>query len=431
MSECQCYKSKKELDRKCEHKALNGSKYCGVHKSCTILFGKQLQHPRTEQPPSPSSSKPPDHRKKTAQRFLSESQKPSSLRTVTKVPIQLTKLSGPNQFYYFNLKKLGKKIVLMGEMHSILGICKNVPVDYVEVHDWIESLVLESPECIDLFIEVEQGVYRNKDYGYRLKLNNYPSGLIALRERFAKCHESAVYVKDPVCYDGKLRVHWTDLRHIRKPIIADSPFNEIYLRTYRIPEPIREYNDDEYMSFLRYQIGLENGAQIRERYTKYYRTFAGLSGIVLREDYQMYEEQRDISVAFINKELNKLDPRIDRKNFLETLCNVERDVAFPLIPYKTYGGLLILPMDAYFLLRIFTSFDKSKMARGPRYCQDDFDSSPRNIIAYVGGAHSLIYVEFIKRFFGTPPEISVDLTSDVKTRELSCITLPKPFNFFE
>lgn len=138
----------------------------------------------------------------------------------------------------------------------------------------------------------------------------------------------------------------------------------------------------------------------------------------------IYETQRDLSVALINKELNKLDPRINRVEFLETLCNVERYVGKP-----TYNGLLTLPMDTYLLLRLFTSFDKSKMSRGPRYCQDDYYSTPRHIIVYVGGMHVIIYNEFIKSFFNTQPEISI--SSDMETKYSSCITLSKPLMFFE
>ena len=45
---CQCYKSKSQTNLQCPHKALNGSKYCGIHRNCQIIFGQDLLLQDTE-----------------------------------------------------------------------------------------------------------------------------------------------------------------------------------------------------------------------------------------------------------------------------------------------------------------------------------------------------------------------------------------------
>jgi hypothetical protein len=135
----------------------------------------------------------------------------------------------------------------------------------------------------------------------------------------------------------------------------------------------------------------------------------------------LYEKQRNVSVQYINKELSKLDPRIDRTEFLELLCSVERHMR-----PNTYHGLLVIQMDAYLLSRLFVIFDKSKMNRGPQYCRDEYYVTPRHIIIHAGSMHTLLYEVFMKSFFQFDPKLSV-----VDKLKGGCVTLPKPFIFFE
>ncbi len=43
--QCQCYKSKKESTIQCPRAALKGSKYCGYHQNCGVVFSEGLSKP--------------------------------------------------------------------------------------------------------------------------------------------------------------------------------------------------------------------------------------------------------------------------------------------------------------------------------------------------------------------------------------------------
>jgi hypothetical protein len=43
--QCACYKSKKEPHLLCPHKALKGSKYCGIHRNCQVTVMSSMKDP--------------------------------------------------------------------------------------------------------------------------------------------------------------------------------------------------------------------------------------------------------------------------------------------------------------------------------------------------------------------------------------------------
>ena len=46
---CQCYESQKEKSVQCSLNAKEGSKYCGIHKNCRIIFGQMAKSEQKKQ----------------------------------------------------------------------------------------------------------------------------------------------------------------------------------------------------------------------------------------------------------------------------------------------------------------------------------------------------------------------------------------------
>lgn len=146
---------------------------------------------------------------------------------------KLTKLSGPHYFLYFKIPD-GRKILFLGETHNLEGIC-NDSINTYPIHKWLYDLILNGPECVDLFVEddiaIEMPYEFIEDNGRIEKLSNYSldetskrgyssgrSGLAAIKNTFEDCK----YLNSD-CPLNKLRYHFIDAR-IFKYINSENNF---------------------------------------------------------------------------------------------------------------------------------------------------------------------------------------------------------------
>ena len=98
----------------------------------------------------------------------------------------------------------------------------------------------------------------------------------------------------------------------------------------------------------------------------------------------------------IDKELAKMDKSIDKTKMLETLLDAYMKMQ-NIYPY--FVLIMQIPMDIYFLSRLFIKFDKRKMkTRGPESCRSAKYRQIKNAIMYGGAAHIMIYVTFFNLY---------------------------------
>ena len=132
------------------------------------------------------------------------------------------------------------------------------------------------------------------------------------------------------------------------------------------------------------------------------------------------------SRKLINKEVLKMDKKIDKKKFLEALLEVYMESSKD----QLFSNLLVLHQDVYFLTRLFMKFEKSKMERGPVGCREEKWEEMRNIIVYAGNAHIRTYVSFFEKYFGKDPHQDFNISSEPEEEYKQCIELPYQFDFF-
>lgn len=124
----------------------------------------------------------------------------------------------------------------------------------------------------------------------------------------------------------------------------------------------------------------------------------------------------------IDKGWFKINNKYNKKAFYTHLLNT-------YINYEdqsVFNAVFSIPMDIYFLLRLFINFDKSKMLRGPIGCRGEEYAEMKNIIFYGGSYHTGIYIDFLKQHFQTEPKLLIDHRSN----DNQCIVFDSPFDFF-
>ena len=410
--QCQCYKSLKEPDKQCPHPALANSHYCGIHKNChhpTITLPSTKVKDISKSTPM-SMSKPIDSLVTHKQR-----QQPPETKTKTSMARRLVRLSGPTCLYHYN-DLIHKRIALIGELHNLKSLCQgNQPA--IEVQYWVDQLVRESSHCIDLFIEQSYGVFGH-DKELR-PLSTYDSPINAMRVSFSHCYH------ERTCYEGRLRVHYIDLRDFyqsQTQVLAEGILGQLVSQLDYMFEN-KDQNDQFYRLMLRYVIGLQPDARDQfNLYIKYLvetkkRTLEGWS-------FEYYGYLINDVIRHIQKEFSKMMPEINRTHFLETLIECYFDPEFIRVkPTDSYYGLGLIQQDAYLLTRLFIQYDKAKQSRGPKHCQSLTNDY---CIIYGGAHHILIYRLFFRKMFGQEPDLVV-----VKQPDQDCLTFPQPYDFWE
>lgn len=332
----------------------------------------------------------------------------------------LLRLEGPTIFSYIRIPALEQSLVFLGESHNKITKCVAKQKNTYAVTYWLEEIIKLSHHCIDLFVEEPFFRYETNDPPKRFNPSGkFQSPLDLITRIFATCRGRV----NP-CYDGKLRYHYSDSRQFTL-----KTSNELYKT---LPSELATqcqslecftpdtYNVNDYRTMLHYSVGLDRSPEASRTYTQFFDQVA----LKYHFKWKSNVYQRvvlNMVIKFITKEINKLNPLLDKQRFLEILCETTIETFD-----QTYLGLLTIQQDAYLLARLFMIFDKGKMQRGPAYCQDQISQKITHAIIYTGEAHTMVYLNFIKKYFNIDPEIFAQVASSD-----ACLTLSQPFDFFK
>ena len=337
-------------------------------------------------------------------------------------PRQLIRLSGVNDLYFYT-NVLGRKILLLGESHDFEGMCSPTEDTYL-VEDYLWDLSVNAPECLDIFIERPR--YASDIPKHRSR--DKPSSPL---EKIEKKFESSEL-------PSNLRLHQVDIRHyydLKKSVYPDRFFllDEVIdgIRTKTISDDgirniklfVKEHIEDMEM-IAKYLIGIDTTPQNKTHYHNFVIDIAKSGHI----EHRYYQERDDAFLHAIHKEihkrLNKLDPRINGKEFVNSIIETFTEEINTINPYETLRDLTDIIMNTYTLLRLFTHFDQSK-SHGPIGCQN---MDIKNCVIYSGSAHTLFFSQFI-RLLGSYDSPDIGEYHDVDDDD-KCIIFEEPFDFF-
>jgi hypothetical protein len=333
------------------------------------------------------------------------------LKQCIKLPAsrKLTKLSGPCSFIFFsNVLTSGTKILILGEFHDFNKSCKSQP--FYEVQDWLYDLSQDSPECLDIFIE--SGMHTQQKTTNIAKFHNFTSPLQTVEEQF---HDFLTQKQN----SNTTRYHFVDVR--------------VYLE-----------NGEEYSKLLFMAIDEKDDAQdFYNRWKPYLANirdyYLGFESRKNRVDFEMMTKQyiSEIFQLVHGKHINDVILHQMHNEILRVRSFIKRQLrkSFLFVPKlkeivkewepKTFLSILNIGMDIFLLCRVFSSFDKHKMNRGPLYCQSSKFQVPKNIIIYCGDTHQKFYTFFLKQYFNITPKIQLHCTAS------KCLTFSPSFDFFK
>jgi len=350
-------------------------------------------------------------------------------------PFNLKILNGCSNFaFYPNLN--GKRILLLGEVHTSKFLCNSVSAQ--DVHEYIGNLLINSNECIDVFLEANFGEFN--EYSVLTdkveKLNKYHSGIIAMYNK--------LYINSNSNANGngnanvKHRIHNADPRFLHK---SNKHLKDIFNVNDSFKIKIQKFFSKlfNFKSKLNLNKVLDNDIKIilikyllnlNDDFETFYEIYNAFNVNITKTELKEY---MDLYFKTVKKELNKCSPEMKYyiQNILFEIYYEWKEFTFKLL-------LLDSVMDLYILSRLFMTFDKHKMNRGPINCRDSKYSTINNAIIYTGGSHTEHYMKFFYKLYNIVPNISIsnDQLGMVSGNymffksQMQCIKFTKPFNFF-
>ena len=344
----------------------------------------------------------------------------------------------------------GKRILLLGERHSNTGICpetfcqeKGENCHVYEVHKWLGDLAKNAPQCLDIFLETDYLLPYSKKSVMAYKdnaLKKFDNGINAIESQFRQCLTVEAKQKEQ-CYSDQLRFHYINVRdYIYNWGKNEYPITQLYqLKPYFFGQMLKKVDlmymkeEDNFQKhreiIYSYILGIDRSENAEREFYNYLADLRGQSGMWTpnKDGKVIFYDNSDAKKYFkkffenIDKEASKLNPNINKKKFFDILLDifVTESITRPIM-------ILDVPMDVYFLLRLFIVFDEKKLYRGPVGCRDSEYVEIKNAIVYGGSAHTDIYSLFLQKYFEVEPQIFVEQDAENK-----CINFESPFDFFE
>jgi len=366
--------------------------------------------------------------------ILDESDKYKGIKEQTEIYIKsinspsrhLRILSGPHILVFFR-DLSGKKILLLGERHETSNLCSDTLLEEnyaYEVHKWLVQIAIDAPSCVDIFTETYyKNIGKCKEKG---KLSTFSAPLSAVECEFER-----------LINDGDLppyvRYHNIDIRLLEG---IQFPISEWTMKVFsktnlggqeglymfiKITQTRHMFSGQEsvLIGHLLTMDRSENARKIHDEFM--HELFQKAS---LAYDKNKYSLIYDKYVRLIDKEFSKSS--LDKNKTLLLLSNIYlRDINKS--HFDLYSILLAIPMDLYFLVRLFIKFDETKLQRGPKGCRMKKDVTANNVIVYGGAQHIKIYTEFFESYFNiVEPTLMI---GDINN-ESQCIEFDEPFDFY-
>ena len=377
----------------------------------------------------------------------------------------IKKITGIYQLSYFDVLPGDRKILLLGEDHTIDGCatCQTTK-GCMRISKYLDQLDKAKRECIDVFLEsykkrpkriptesseFEGGASSQQKKSYRVDTVN------SLRTIFSDLPFSVR--RDEDSGYPYLRIHDWDLRQlycggeeIRYCQVLRDSFVKIWLEKTMIITETNRQNITNYIN--NYPGTIRDKARL---FFDYYVTGYKLKkakrfvhGMIRASAYYITPEQEirdytkftDYTRYKIQKELRHVDPALNKyigdKSILERYFDIwfedlqETGTVVHKTKQKIYGreadnfliAISLLLTDIYLFCRMFRRFDKKKRTDGKGCYHQKY---PKNIIVYGGGYHTQMIKLMIKDIFGDVCTIEKEVP--LKT---SCIKFKKPVQFF-
>lgn len=352
-------------------------------------------------------------------------------------------LSGVSSFTYFNNIE-DKRILLLGEYHLKSEKCMSLSKTSLEVQDYIYELAVNSPVCLDIFLEVP--LYLKDD---PIKYNSRYFPDINTNTKLGSSAYLSIYHKlsafghifDPKYPRNKIRVHYIDARTWTKSNEMSSFFKITYeLNINLYPHElihVLKFNNLYKNDIFEYLVGIKENNIGKEKFREYFRFLiektylksgSDLSEHLFIEKYKEFVEDHEFIRNNFIKSVKKTVLKI--KDFKYNLF-----INSLLKSYKKHKSMEehftildiynVIYMDVYFLLRYLSTYDVSKI-RGPLNCRNSKES--KYSIVAPGGHHTETYKHFFRFYYMKKPKVNL---KDFMAPKRQCIIMDKPFDFFE
>ena len=306
-------------------------------------------------------------------------------------------ISGINSLVFYRTEH--KRILLLGEVHSLEGECAPKTKNSVRVATYLKRLLkIPNGECLDIFLE-----------------GSYKIPIISRHSNLAKNISKLSFVKL-----NNLRIHHTDPRVIISEGRKYSPFAVMIILLLESKNYEDVLSEEDLIKTLDYLLTI-NRKENRKYFLKLIRAFSTDPKVM-----RLFRFWEASYFKIITKELKKLDKTtMTRKKLLTNLSEVYHE-NIREGTYQTKNKLvdlmltlIALPIDLYNLSRMFIKFNKKRDSTCNKLTVD-------NIIIYTGSIHTQIYEKFFNRVFNTTPLIK----SVNQSHADLCLPVPK-FNFWE
>jgi hypothetical protein len=286
-----------------------------------------------------------------------------------------------------------KNILLIGEIHDHKDTtCSKA----ILISSWLKRFTIDNSECLDIFVETHFKYIR-------------PSASVSASVSVHTCDldkftQTSMYLAQQ---QRNIRQHQVDFRGI----VGTNGIRLLYPFLY-----IFEHN-------LMPQIVLNFADRIQRIYEflitgdeNYFADYCQIMAELIKLDPSLTPNAYlDWGRAFIigmKKRISKLPIGFDYNRFKSILMSVS-------LKDEMHLSLTRLPMDVYFLTRLFASFNAEKRlnSKSTDVCRERI----KNIIVYTGKAHSYFYMNFFNAYYGIDPYYVNE------TFNYQCIDVPTKF----
>lgn len=318
-------------------------------------------------------------------------------------------VSGINSLFFFRIA--GKRILLLGEAHTVERWCEENDEDDIKIQDFISEIVQRIPRnnCLDVFLEgcykidcLDVDISDISGISFTAKMLANPENTLLRSLLFLKPAKRK-----------NLRIHRADPRMIYGEE-SSSNFDFTVIRNRkRVLEGL--IPNSTILKAVDYLLTINQRGN-RSAFLKVVKAFRKTGNWEDPEDIEIWEKSY---FKIIEKELSKIDTTIiSREKLISNLRSVYRYLLENGSELPEYL-LMIVPMDLYVLSRMFIRFDDKPNTICNKPTID-------NIIIHSGSTHTNVYQLFLTMTFEISPEISEE------NENLDDLCLPvRDFDFWE
>jgi len=398
----------------------------------------------------------------------------------------MLRIDGNISFTFFDRVDKNKRILILGEIHNSKNLCANTESS-IGVHKYLFDLAMNSPECLDIFLEAEStgkviNIYKRYYNGFiklfktkstkehkileemkriaSASLSDYTNPITPIRQIFGSCDLSSQGNDCPI---PNLRYHYIDLRLQNDFKGLFSLYNNFIDPIYLLPtnklglKAVSDLIDTNNRIIFEYLVGFDISLNAKETFNHFFSLLYSESLL------DFFSKQHKEYLKIYKKELKTAYHNIrDFQKFKDILYYSiilgGTDIDFivsesnddvlkfddPIKKYmvdsikeecktdKDYG--LNVSIINFFVMKFLLTaqmdvyfllrwFSDRNNISGG--CGGKEFKRSKNSVVYVGAAHAETYTNFFKLFFETEPKI--ERRNHVDN---NCMVIGEAFDFF-